>query len=46
VTGPPPIDRTVFTCIRDRRLDDAKVMGYWDGHVDMPGLPQWTEQSR
>jgi len=46
VTGPLPIDRTVFTCIRDRRLDDAKVMGYWDGQVYMPGLPPWTEQSR
>ena len=46
VTGPLPIDRTVFTCIRDRRLDDTKVMGYWDGQLDAPALPQWTELSR
>ena len=46
VTGPLPIDRTVFTCTRDRRLDDDKVMGYWDGQVDMPGLPPWTEVPR
>lgn len=41
-----PIDRTVFTCIRDRRLDDARVMAYWDGQADLAGLPQWTELSR
>jgi tRNA (mo5U34)-methyltransferase len=46
VSGPLPIDRTVFTCIRDRRLDDPKVTGYWDGQLDMPGMPQWTEPSR
>lgn len=41
VAAPLPIDRTVFTCIRDRHLDDAKVMAYWDGQA--AGLPQWTE---
>jgi SAM-dependent methyltransferase len=41
-----PIDRTVFTCVRDRGLDDTKVMSYWDGELDMPGMPQWTELSR
>lgn len=46
VAGPLPIDRTVFTCIRDRRLDDTQVMGYWDGEVETPALPQWTDLSR
>jgi SAM-dependent methyltransferase len=40
--GPLPIDRTVFTCIRDRRLDDPAMMGYWDGRSDTPKLPDWT----
>jgi len=46
MTGPLPVDRSVFTCTRDRRLDDTRVMGYRERLVDMPGLPQWTAQRR
>ena len=41
-TGPLPIDRTVFLCIRDRSLDDPDVLGYWDGRSDTPKLADWT----
>lgn len=41
-SGPWPIDRTVFLCTRDRSLDDAAVMTYWDGHSHPPDLPDWT----
>jgi len=40
--GPLPIDRTVFTCRRDHRLDDPAMIGYWDGLADTPRLPDWT----
>jgi tRNA (mo5U34)-methyltransferase len=39
---PVPIDRTVFTCIRDCRLDDEDVMGYWDGKTNAVQHPDWT----
>lgn len=41
-----PIDRTVFTCLRDRRLDDPMVLGYWDGRLDGPRQHDWTENER
>jgi|HubBroStandDraft_1064217.scaffolds.fasta_scaffold00100_6 SAM-dependent methyltransferase len=39
--APLPIDRTVFTCIRDRHLDDPVVMAYWDGLSDARKTPPW-----
>jgi tRNA (mo5U34)-methyltransferase len=43
--GPLPIDRTAFLCRRDRSLDDAAILGYWDGRSDTPRLPDWTGRS-
>jgi SAM-dependent methyltransferase len=43
--GPLPIDRSVFLCRRDRRLDDAAVLGYWDGRTETPKLPDWNAGS-
>lgn len=41
--GPLPIDRTVFTCIRDRRLDDPVLMGYWLGQAGGRAMPDWKK---
>ncbi len=40
-TGPLPIDRTVFLCVRDRSLDDPDLMGYWDGDSDARKQVPW-----
>lgn len=41
--APLPIDRTVFTCIRDRRLEDPVVIGYWLGQAEGRAVPTWRE---
>jgi hypothetical protein len=35
---PLPIDRSVFLCRRNRRLDNATLLGYWDGGAETPKL--------
>lgn len=42
--GPLPIDRTVFTCIRDHRLDDPELTAYWDGRSGMNARPDWKNK--
>ena len=41
-----PIDRTIFTCRRDRSLDDPVLMDYFDGQAEAPGLPDWKAVQR
>jgi SAM-dependent methyltransferase len=43
--APPPIDRTVFTCVRDPRLDDATTLNYWDGNLGGPRPPNWRDEA-
>lgn len=40
--GPLPIDRSVFLCRRDRRLDDEILLGYWDGTADARKQRGWN----
>jgi SAM-dependent methyltransferase len=42
---PAPIDRTVFTCMRDVGLDDPVTLGYWDGSAGRPQVPNWKGET-
>ena len=40
---PAPIDRTVFTCMRDTGLDDRVTLDYWDDGAARP--PNWKGET-
>ncbi len=43
--APAPIDRTVFTCVRDAMLDDVTTLNYWDGNFTGARPPNWKGES-